>query len=311
MNITLQTTNLAPQYKNNSNTIINKNKYSYLNNNPSFGIKVPEGSAFLKPWKKFVDKSTDMIAKYYTANLYQSAITKYTSKIADKLNGVVDHMQVIGSIIISGMYMNQTLRNDNLEPDKRKTLAINQGLTFLASTFLSYLIDDAIKEKWEKLTRKYTVANLELGKHDNLSKVERKKLYAEKLKELNKNISNWNAERLADFNKKVSNGDLAKDSKFKIGNVADYIAKKMPESNLSTMLKGMGVLQKLIVFGTIYRFISPVAVTPIANKIGNALNNKKQTEPEKQKNIENSITLNMPVKITDLIDKTPNANETK
>lgn len=306
MNITLQTTNLNPQYK---NSHIAYNKQNYSNNKPSFGMKVPEGSAFLKPWEKFVDKSTDMIAKYYTANLYQSPITKFTSKIADKLNGVVDHMQVIGSIIISGMYMNQTLRNDNLEPDKRKTLAINQGLTFLLSTFLSYLIDDAIKEKWEKLTRKYTVANLELGKHENLSKQERKKLYAEKLKELNKNISDWNIARKADFTAKVKSGDLAADSKFKIGNVADYIAKKMPESNLSTMLKGMGVLQKLIVFGTIYRFISPVAVTPIANIIGNAINNKKEAKADKPQNSMNQIALSTPVKVSDLINKTPNANE--
>ena len=285
MNVTLQTANFKPKYNNYTST--QKNNYHTNTNpnvNPSFGTRLPGLSAFLKPWKKFVDKSTDMIAKYYTANLYQSPITKATSKIADKLNGVVDHMQVIGSVIISGMYMNQTLHNDKLDTKKRKTLAINQGLTFVASTLLSYLIDDAIKEKWEKLTRKYAVANLELGKHASLSKSERKQLYTQKLKELNKNIEEWNKKRKLDFNAKIKSGDLAADSKFKMGNVADYIAKKMPESKLSTMLKGMGVLQKLLVFGTIYRFISPVAVTPIANWIGNTLLNKsdnKKAEEDK------------------------------
>lgn len=319
MNVTLQTNNFRPQYKNNNTYQANYGVYSHKNMsaNPSFGMKIPGFSSFLKPWNKFVDKSTDMIAKYYTANLYQSPITKLTSKIADKLNGVVDHMQVIGSIIISGMYMNQTLRNDNLEPDKRKTLAVNQGLTFVASTILSYLIDDAIKEKWENLTRKYTVANLELGKHDKLSKQERTALYKQKLKELNKKIADWNDERLKDFNAKVKSGDLAADSKFKVGNVADYVAKKMPESNLSTMLKGMGVLQKLIVFGTIYRFISPVAVTPLANWIGSKYINKpKETEEKTQvaaastPNMSKTATL-APAKFSDLLNKTPNANNIK
>ena len=53
-------------------------------------------------------------------------------------------MQVAGSVIISGMYMTQTLRNNQLDEDRKKTLAINQGLTFLMSTVGSYLIDDAL-----------------------------------------------------------------------------------------------------------------------------------------------------------------------
>ena len=184
------------------------------------------------------------------------------------------------------------------------------------------MIDDAIKEKWEKLTRKYTVANLELGKHDKLGKQERKALYKEKLKELNKNIEEWNAARLKDFNAKVKSGDLAADSKFKVGNVADYIAKKMPDSNLSTMLKGMGVLQKLIVFGTIYRFISPVAVTPLANWIGNTFINKQKSEeqkpveqaqPQATENPANKpkVAAMASAKFSDLLSKTPNDNSLK
>ncbi len=61
-------------------------------------------------------------------------------------------MQVAGSVIISGMYMTQTLRNNQLDEDRKKTLAINQGLTFLMSTVGSYLIDDALDgiALWEK-----------------------------------------------------------------------------------------------------------------------------------------------------------------
>ena len=42
----------------------------------------------------------------------------------------------------------------------------------------------------------------------------------------------------------------------------------------------MGVLKKLAVFGTVYRFIGPVAVTPFANMIGNKLAEAKANRKE-------------------------------
>ena len=46
-------------------------------------------------------------------------------------------------------------------------------------------------------------------------------------------------------------------------------------------LKGMNVLKKIMVFGTVYRFLGPVAVTPLATWIGNNVlhkNNEKDTK---------------------------------
>ena len=83
-------------------------------------------------------------------------------------------MQVINSAIISGMYMEQTLTNKNLDPEKRKTLAVNQFLTFAVSTILSYALDKNLNAKWEKLTRKYAVANIELNAIEKMTKAERK-----------------------------------------------------------------------------------------------------------------------------------------
>ena len=44
---------------------------------------------------------------------------------------------------------------------------------------------------------------------------------------------------------------------------------------LSKYKAGFSAAKSIIIFGTIYRFISPVLVTPIANKIGNKVNAKK------------------------------------
>lgn len=44
---------------------------------------------------------------------------------------------------------------------------------------------------------------------------------------------------------------------------------------LEDHIKGIEIAKKIIIFSTMYRFIAPVIVTPIANAIGNKLNNKK------------------------------------
>lgn len=258
MKVTLQTNN----YKNNVRD----------NNRQTFGAKLPEKSKFLAPYYKFVDKSTNKIAKYYTAKLYESPLSAFLAKHTEKLKSVVDHMQVAGSIVISGMYMSQTLRNNQLDPQKRKTLAINQGLTFIVSTILSYIIDQRLDNNWEKLTRRYAAVNLETD-----------------VDTLNKKIELWNIENKKKFDAKVLIGDIGKDEKFRAGQIADYVEKTMKNTSLAKELKGMGVLKKLLVFGTIYRFISPVAVTPIANWIGNKFIYKPENhQPSANKDAEST-----------------------
>ena len=59
-----------------------------------------------------------------------------------------------------------------------------------------------------------------------------------------------------------------------------YIEENLSNASLESKIRGMGVLKKLIVFGTVYRFLSPVLVTPIATKIGNMIAAKKQDTPK-------------------------------
>jgi hypothetical protein len=37
----------------------------------------------------------------------------------------------------------------------------------------------------------------------------------------------------------------------------------------------------MMIFGTVYRYLSPVLVTPIANKIGNYMSEKKAAKAQK------------------------------
>ena len=78
--------------------------------------------------------------------------------------------------------------------------------------------------------------------------------------------------------------------------VNDYIASKMKNlrykfsdvnqgleaSKLSKRMKGFPIVQKLLTFSIIYRYIAPVVVTPAASKIGAALNSNAKVAPKAQ-----------------------------
>ncbi len=272
MNVTFQTSNFSSQY---ANQYSNRNNYKLKTgisyNKPAFTgeIPIPKKSKLLAPFHKGMDKFTTWLSDNYTSKLYTSKLAQFLAKKTDKLNSVVDHMQVMGSIIISGMYMTQTLKNKQLDEDRRRTLAINQGLTFVLSTIGSYTIDNMLDTKWEKLTAKY--AQKQTGDNNFIEK-----------------LAQHNKEKLAKFNADKATGKLAEDAKFKATSVLDFVANTTQDKGLESRLRGMGVLKKLVVFGTVYRFLAPVAVTPFATMIGNKLvhskNKSKQADNNQQNN---------------------------
>lgn len=48
--------------------------------------------------------------------------------------------------------------------------------------------------------------------------------------------------------------------------------------NLSKYVDGISAAKKIMIFGFVYRFLAPVFATPIANSIGNKLQEKKEAE---------------------------------
>ena len=55
--------------------------------------------------------------------------------------------------------------------------------------------------------------------------------------------------------------------------------------NLEKRMHGFGVAQKLLTFSLMYRYVAPVIVTPIASKIGKALNSKETAQPKPKMNL--------------------------
>jgi len=270
MNITLQTNNFNSQ--NRYNNITSQKRNLAQNNQVAFkaGIAsaIPQKSKLLDPFSNMLDKFTSWLSKNYTDKLYTSWFAKQIAKKADKLDSVVDIMSILGSTVISGMYMIQTLRNKQLDDDRKQTLAINQGLTYLIATAGSVVIDQSLDNWWEGKTAKYADSRTGLD-------------ISGKIKEINDKAI---AEAEEKFGKKFKKFNKKERKATKLTNTLKYIEDNLDNAALEKKIRGMGVLKKLIIFGMVYRFLSPVAVTPFANMIGNKLAEVKKANKEAKLN---------------------------
>lgn len=222
---------------------------------------VVEKSKFFKSFRKACKAKynafTDFIAEHFTKPVFDN---KYVDKFADKVKGsdnLFKHFMAVGSLITSGMYMKKTLSNKDLDKDRKRTLAVNQGLTFAVSTAGAYFLDSKLNNWWDKVTVKYAGAKFN------------DETFAKTFIDQNKQ------------NKKAGKA-LLKGKEYIEKNIKKYLVDDKDIKNFKSQIKGMGVLKSMLVFALVYRYIVPVAVTPIANKIGDKLvANKKAKETSK------------------------------
>ena len=113
-------------------------------------------SKFFEPFHKFENKLVEFIRENYYKRLLDSKFMKWFVEKTDKIEQMTTHMMVAGSTLISGMYIMRTLQNDKLDKEKRKTLALNDCLTWGVSTFGSYAVDKSLNTWWEGQCRKFT-----------------------------------------------------------------------------------------------------------------------------------------------------------
>lgn len=297
--------------------------YKQQNITPSFGdLKAPP-------------KVTAFIHDNFTVPVMKAG----TKVFKDPNDNLLNHMQAIGSALVSGVYMYRTVHNDNLDETKKKTLAVNQFFTFVASTIISYMLDGMLNNFSEKISYNYankkiekaieltnkdsifTNAQKELERarknhessteflnklkkakdseavqqnlaafREELAKTESNKHEIKALDELIESIKTDTDLKFKDLKKAVKSGvtdKILKPSNASgfVSNYIETISKNKSIANpekyteffktLSTNLVGVGVLKKLLIFTMIYRFVSPIAVTPLANMVGNKIFEKK------------------------------------
>ncbi len=128
-----------------------------------------------------------------------------------KNSNIVAHLSCLTSIVISGLYVKKTLSNDNLDKQKRTTLAINQGAVAVVSAIGSYSLDNLANKQVDKFIGRFTAVNA-------------------------------------------------------------------GEEKIGKYLDGIKAAKSIMIFGLMYRFIAPVLVTPIANSIGNLIEERNEAK---------------------------------
>ncbi len=207
-------------------------------------------SKFFEPFEKVWDGMTDWLAKNFVARCMNTDIVgKFANKF-EKSKLITNHILTIGAATGTGMYMYKTskLPEEQMNEDRKKVLMLNQALTFGVSTAGAYGLDGALIGKWKKATNRF--AQLYTGDKDIVKKID-------------------------DMNK-----ELKAQGKNKI-DLIDYAEDVLHDKKFVNRLKGMDIAKKLLIFTLIYRYLVPVAVTPVANKLGDKyLAYKKQKEAE-------------------------------
>lgn len=183
------------------------------NNSQRQNFGASSKSKYFKPVLDVYDSFTDSMAKGMVKACDNKYVEKYI-KWAAKSDRMLAHYTALETVILSGFYIQQTLKNKNLDEKKRKTLAINQAATCIGSGILAYSVDRAVNSKISEITNKYLAVNVKTASE--------------------KSLNNWKA--------------------------------------------GFSAAKTIMIFGLIYRFVTPVFVTPIANWLGNKLEEKKQAQ---------------------------------
>lgn len=207
-------------------------------------------SKFFEPFEKAWDSCTDWLAKNFVARCMN---TDVVAKFANKFENsklITNHILTIGAATGTGMYMYKTskLPEDRMSEDGKKVLMFNQALTWGISTAGAYGLDGALIGKWKKATNRF--AELYTGDKD-----------------ITKKIDNINKELKAKGKNKID--------------LIDYATDTLGDTKLANKLKGMDIAKKLLIFTLIYRYVVPVAVTPIANTLGDKYLANKKAKAEK------------------------------
>ena len=167
--------------------------------------------------------------------LENEKVAKISEKLSKIPGGMTELMATVGSFITSSVYVQRTITNKDLDPERRRTLAINQTLCFFVPTAAAYTVNSFLKDITKKIEYSY---------------------------------SGWKEREM----------DIAKLENKVLDN-------KIVKEELGNKLKGVRILSSLATFTLIYRYATPVIITPIANWIGDKINSKKATEKAAAKEI--------------------------
>ena len=297
----MRVSNITPNYQRTITRARTNNSYTpnrEMNTAPSFKGAVPAGV-------------TNGLANFYKTVSSQEWFTNFIKSFS-KSNKTFTHVLAFESCLLSGFYMLTTLTNKKIKKEQKPQMIINDALTLGVSTAGAYLVEgqigDMINKGAENHFKKHKDFYIDLGKEaaensktDVLEKIETVlKGSSEKLAEGVDDIVDSIGEHLSAIkgsegkktfhmagdaitslqakvkqtildNKGASEKATAEVKKL-IDDAFNFVGARA-EAN-KTMI-GINKIKTLVIFGIIYRYLSPVVMTPIANKISAKFFDKK------------------------------------
>lgn len=105
----------------------------------------------------FTGGATDMMAKGLGKLGNSDAFVKGIEKFGKSPN-LVANLSTASSAVTTGLYVYKTLTDKKMDKKEKLTLALNQALTFAASTLITYTALGALKSSKNKLVGKFAEA---------------------------------------------------------------------------------------------------------------------------------------------------------
>lgn len=264
-------------------------KRNYQQNNIAFkgtaSVAKEASENFIKTgFEVFKNTTAKPIAKLWV----KLADSQFARKTVGKLTGTplaYTHLMTLESIVIGGFYMRNTAKNPKIEKKQKMPLMINDGLVTAVSAFLNYTIDGKIKNSVKELQNsvknnciKNAVVDLLDGAKDIVS--------PEKLAEICKKVDSPSILGNKEFIKETIEGTFESPVAKQIMNtltpekMAVAAEKASKAADINMVIKGIDKCKGIIIFTFIYRYLSPVLITPIANKISGKIQNSIKAKKE-------------------------------
>ncbi len=232
------------------------------------------------------------LSGFYMLDTARSKTIEKDQKVPLMINqGAVCAMSTVGAYTLNH-YLNRKINHiaelfhiSKIEDEKLQT----KFLKFKQDPEYANVIERAanrnpkFKKTIETIKNKFEfTSNVKVYLKEEIKKHKDDKVAQEFLKEI-KNISVENGKDKADIVKEIYLKKMTKSRAMQaafnregMNNAIKLVAKADTTKKLTRMMNGFKTAQALMVFALIYRFVSPVIATPIANNISEKLENRKK-----------------------------------
>lgn len=213
------------------------------NNQPQFKGKITADSEKLN----FLEKIIQKLAKPIEPLIEKMAQNKHIKKFSESMaNGNSEKSALMRNILTTGqaltgtlVYITSTMKSKKIEEDRKKTLAANQLITWTGSAIGAFVLNNAIQKGFNKIAADYKKYNIE-KLENNLEEITKKELPS-----------------------------LEKLEKRKITQITPEVMEKVKKIQLEKLeFRSNGIAKTaptMIAFAFIYRFLTPIIATPLAN----------------------------------------------